>query len=60
MKKAIPPNENGYRLYQRTTSSLRLRNDHEKNNDVKYDSRNFHSFSIINEANVGINSKTQN
>ena len=45
MKKAIPPNENGYRLYQRTTSSLRLRNDHdEKNNDVKYDSLNFHFF----------------
>ncbi len=44
MKKAIPPIENGYRLYQRTTSSLRLRNDHEKNNDVKYDSRNFHFF----------------
>lgn len=45
MKKAIPPNENGYRLYQRTTSSLRLRNDHdEKNNDVKYDSLSFHFF----------------
>ena len=60
MKKAIPPNENGYRFYQRATSSLRLRNDHDnKNNDVKYDSRNFH-FSILNGANVGINFKKQN
>jgi|GEM_PF-5357114 hypothetical protein len=41
-------------LYQHTTSSLRLRNDHdEKNNDVKYDSLDFH-FSFVNGANVGI------
>lgn len=60
MKKAIPPNENGYRLYQRTTSSLRLRNDYdEKNNNVKYDSRTFH-FLIVIGANVGINFKRQN
>ncbi|WP_321286893.1 hypothetical protein [uncultured Sunxiuqinia sp.] len=54
MKKAIPPYENGYRFIPTTTSSLRLRNDHdEKNNDVKYDSPNFH-FSFVNGANVGI------